>query len=131
MSHKNPTILTRVNLGEDNYGFLNVKFKRHRWYNNLLKSNDPIIVSSGWRRYQSMIVFATEDQNDRMRFLKYTPKHDFCQAVFYGNFVQQNSGVVFTQTVRNDLKKFRIAGTAVVSEINKSYEIMKKIKLIG
>lgn len=52
-------ILTRVNLGEDNYGFLNVKFKRHRWYNNLLKSNDPIIVSSGWRRYQSMIVFAT------------------------------------------------------------------------
>lgn len=66
-----------------------------------------------------------------MRFLKYTPKHDFCQAVFYGNFVQQNSGVVFTQTVRNDLKKFRIAGTGVVAEINKSYEIMKKIKLIG
>ena len=124
-------ILTRINLGEDNYGFLNVKFKRHRWYNNLLKSNDPIIVSSGWRRYQSMIVFATEDQNDRMRFLKYTPKHDFCNAVFYGNFVQQNSGVVFTQTVRNDLKKFRIAGTALVTEINKSFEIMKKIKLIG
>lgn len=66
-----------------------------------------------------------------MRFLKYTPKHDFCNAVFYGNFVQQNSGVVFTQTVRNDLKKFRIAGTALVTEINKSFEIMKKIKLIG
>ncbi len=56
-----------------------------------------------------------------MRFLKYTPKHDFCNAVFYGNFIQQNSGVVFTQTVRNDLKKFRIAGTGIVSEINKSY----------
>lgn len=56
-----------------------------------------------------------------MRFLKYTPKHDFCNAVFYGNFIQQNSGVVFTQTVRNDLKKFRIAGTGIVTEINKSF----------
>lgn len=78
-----------------------------------------------------MIVFATQDQNERMRFLKYTPKHDFCNAVFYGNFVQQNSGVVLTQTVRNDLKKFRIAGTGLITEINKSYEIMKKIKLVG
>jgi ribosome biogenesis protein BMS1 len=78
-----------------------------------------------------MIVFATQDANERYRFLKYTPKHDFCHAVFYGNFVQQNSGVILTQTVRNDLKKFRIAGTAVVMEINKSYEIMKKIKLVG
>ena len=54
-----PVILTRNNLGEDNKGFLKVRFKRHRWYSNLLKSNDPIIVSSGWRRYQSLIVFAT------------------------------------------------------------------------
>lgn len=58
-----PIILTRINLGEDNKGFIKVNFKRHRWYSNLLKSNDPIIVSSGWRRYQSLIVFSTEDQN--------------------------------------------------------------------
>jgi ribosome biogenesis protein BMS1 len=130
-NYAKPMILARINLGEDNYGFLNVKFKRHRWYSNLLKSNDPIIVSSGWRRYQSMIVFATQDDNDRMRYLKYTPKHDFCNAVFWGNFVQQNTGVVLQQTIRNDLKKFRISGTGLVMEINKSFEIMKKIKLIG
>ena len=54
-----PIILTRINIGEDNYAFLKVKFRRHRWYTNLLKSNDPIIVSSGWRRYQTLITFAT------------------------------------------------------------------------
>lgn len=66
-----------------------------------------------------------------MRYLKYTPQHDFCYAVFYGNFNIQNSGCIFTQTIRNDLKKFRIAGTGIILEMNKSFEIMKKIKLIG
>lgn len=59
MKSDTPLILTRINLGEDNKSFIKVRFKRHRWYTNLLKSNDPIIVSSGWRRYQSLIVFAT------------------------------------------------------------------------
>jgi ribosome biogenesis protein BMS1 len=58
-----------------------------------------------------------------MRFLKYTPKYDFCTAILYGNFVQQNSGIIFSQTVRNDLKKFRIAASGLVLEINKSYEV--------
>lgn len=109
-----PLILTRINLGEDNKGFIKTRFKRHRWYSNLLKSTDPIIVSSGWRRYQSIMVFAAEDQNDRMRYLKYTPQHDFCYGVFYGNFNIQNSGIIFMQTIRNDLKKFRIAGSGVI-----------------
>jgi ribosome biogenesis protein BMS1 len=59
INHKMPLILTRINIGENNFGFIKVRFKRHRWYTNLLKSNDPIIVSSGWRRYQTMINFAT------------------------------------------------------------------------
>lgn len=123
INNKMPVLLTRVNLGEDNLGFVKVNFRRHRWYTNLLKSNDPIIVSNGWRRYQTLITFATEDPNDRMRFLKYTPHHDFCMGVFYGNFSQQNSGCIFTQTIRNDLKKFRIAGSGLIMEINKSFEV--------
>lgn len=118
-----PIVLTRINLGEDSRGFLKVRFKRHRWYNNLLKSTDPLIVSSGWRRYQTIPAFSTEDENDRMRYLKYTPQHDFCYAVFYGNFSLQNSGCIFLQTIRNDLKKFRIAGSGVVLEMNKSFEV--------
>lgn len=97
----------------------------------MLKSNDPIIVSSGWRRYQTLITFAKSDPNDRDRYLKYTPHYDFCVGVFYGNFNQQNSGCVFTQSIKNDLKKFRISGSGLITEINKSFEIMKKIKLIG
>lgn len=118
-----PIILTRINLGEDNKGFIKIRFKRHRWYSNLLKSNDPVIVSSGWRRYQSLIVYATEDQNDRMRFLKYTPQHDFCYGVFYGNFCLQNTGAIFLQTIKNSLKKFRIAGSGLVLEMNKSFDV--------
>ena len=76
-----------------------------------MKSNDPIIVSSGWRRYQTLVVFATEDQNDRMRFLKYSAQHDFCMAVYYGNFCVPGTGAIMLQTIRSDLKKFRIAGS--------------------
>lgn len=119
-----PLILARVNLGEDSRGFIKTRFKRHRWYNNLMRSTDPLIVSSGWRRYQTVPVYATEDENERLRFLKYTPQHDFCLSVFYGNFSLQNSGCVFLQTVRNDLRKFRIAGSGVVLEMNKSFEVL-------
>lgn len=129
INHKMPIILSRINLGEDNLGFVKVNFKRHRWYSNLLKSNDPIIVSSGWRRYQTLITFAKEDPNDRLRFLKYTPGHDFCTGVFYGNFNQQNSGCIFTQTIKEDLKKFRIAGSGMVMEINKSFEVLYDISI--
>ena len=111
---KMPVILSRINIGEDNLGFIKVNFKRHRWYPNLLKSNDPIIVSNGWRRYQTLITFAKADPNDRLRFLKYTPQYDFCVGVFYGNFNQQNSGCIFTQTIKNDMKKFRISGSGLI-----------------
>lgn len=123
-----PVILARVNLGEDSRGFIKARFKRHRWYNNLMRSTDPLIVSSGWRRYQTVPVYATEDENDRLRFLKYTPQHDFCLSVFYGNFSLQNSGCVFLQTVRNDLRKFRIAGSGLVLEMNKSFEVVMVIR---
>jgi ribosome biogenesis protein BMS1 len=119
-----PVILARVNLGEDSRGFIKTRFKRHRWYNNLMRSTDPIIVSSGWRRYQTIPIFATEDENERLRYLKYTPQHDFCYSVFYGNFSLQNSGCIFLQTVRNDLRKFRIAASGVVLEMNKSFEVL-------
>ena len=128
INHKMPVLLTRINLGEDNLGFVKVNFRRHRWYTNLLKSNDPIIVSSGWRRYQTMITFANEDANDRLRFLKYTPHHDFCVGVFYGNFNQQNSGCIFTQSLKNDIKKFRISGSGLIMEINKSFEVKLNLR---
>lgn len=46
-----PLVICRISPGEDNFGFLKVKVKKHRWYNTVLKSNDPLIFSIGWRRY--------------------------------------------------------------------------------
>ncbi len=46
-----PMILARVEIGEDNRGFVKIKIKKHRWYPNILKSNDPLIFSVGWRRF--------------------------------------------------------------------------------
>ena len=82
-----PILLCRINPSEDNFGFLRLRMKKHMWYTNILKSNDPLIFSMGWRRFQSIPVYVKEDQNDRMRMVKYTPEFDFCEAVIYSSFI--------------------------------------------
>ena len=59
---------------EEQFGYMRVKIKKHRWYPHILKNKDPLIFSIGWRRFQSLPVLTTEDQNERTRMLKYTPK---------------------------------------------------------
>jgi ribosome biogenesis protein BMS1 len=44
-------IFARVEIGEDNLGFVKIKIKKHRWYPNILKSNDALMFSVGWRRF--------------------------------------------------------------------------------
>ena len=73
-------------MGENTKGFLLVKFKRQRFYNNLLKSQDPLIISAGFHLYQTIPYFARKEE-EKMRFLKYTPKWEYCTCVFYGNYL--------------------------------------------
>lgn len=131
-----PILVGALNMSEENVGVVNCKVKKHRWFKKLLKTNDPLIISLGWRRFQTVPVYSKLEDDLKRRFLKYTPNHVTCSMSFYGPITPQNIGFLAIQTVTNDVKEmkkigFRIAATGSVSEVDKSSHIMKKLKLIG
>ena len=95
---KYPVILGGVNSNEDSFGFIQVRVKRHRWYKKTLKTNDPIIMSVGWRRFQTMPMYSLDD-GTRNRVLKYTPEHMHCLATLYGPITPPNTGFCAFQAV--------------------------------
>ena len=58
---------------EEGRGYLQLRLKRHRWFGRVLKTRDPLIFSIGWRRFQSVPVYATEDANGRHRRVLFCP----------------------------------------------------------
>lgn len=131
-----PVLVGALNMTEENVGYVNCKVKKHRWYKKILKTGDPLIVSMGWRRFQTVAIFAKVEDNLRHRYLKYTPNHVTCSMTFWGPITPQNTGFLALQTVRQDQEEmkrlgFRIAATGCVTELDKSSQIMKKLKLVG
>ena len=126
-----PIILCTTNIQETNFGFLKIKFSKHIWYPKILKTNDPIIFSIGWRKFQSIPVYCIEDRNHRLRMIKYTPKYRDCFAITYGPFLPINVAIVAIQKYTDDIKHFRICGTGDLMEVNQSFQVMKKLKLMG
>lgn len=111
--------------------FVRTRIRRHRFKRGVLKSTDPVVFSVGWRRFQSIPVYDVEDQGGRRRYLKYTPEYLHCNATFWAPSVAPGTGVVLCQSLGRDKGGFRIAGTGVVTEVSSSFNVVKKLKLIG
>ncbi|KAL0233312.1 hypothetical protein GEMRC1_012057 [Eukaryota sp. GEM-RC1] len=109
------------------------KAKKHRWYNRLLKSNDPIVISMGWRRFQTRGVLSRTDLGnglERHRYLKYTPEHEFCNFMFTSPCFPPNTPFVGFLTDRL-VQGFRIAMTGVLLENRPLQNVVKKLKVVG
>ena len=65
-------------------------------------SREVFLWPAGWRRFQSLPMFATEDANGRHRMLKYTPEHMHCLAAVWGPLAPPNTGVIAIQNPSND-----------------------------
>lgn len=96
-----PLVIGALNMGEENIGYVNVKIKKHRWYSKILKANDPLIISLGWRRFQTIPLYSKMEDDMKFRYLKYTPEHLSCNAHFWGPITPQGTGFLALQVVNS------------------------------
>ncbi|KFH47779.1 Ribosome biogenesis protein-like protein [Hapsidospora chrysogenum ATCC 11550] len=126
-----PIIVGGLTATEDRFGYVQVRIKRHRWHKRILKTNDPLIFSLGWRRFQTLPIYSLTDSRTRSRMLKYTPEHMHCFGTIYAPLIAPNTGFVCFNSFSPSNAGFRIAASGTVLSVDESTEIVKKLKLTG
>lgn len=126
-----PLIIGGLTATEERFGYVQARIKRHRWHKKILKTHDPLIISMGWRRFQTLPVYSISDSRVRSRMLKYTPEHMHCFATFYGPFIAPNTGFSCYRSLSSKESGFRVAAIGTVLNVDEASEIVKKLKLTG
>lgn len=126
-----PLIAGGLNFGEDQMQIVHAKIKRHRWYPKILKAQDPLVISIGWRRIQTQPIFAQEDPNGRHRYLKYTPLHMHCYCAFYAPVAPTNTGFIAIPCPEVRGTTFRCLATGYTVGNDSCTAVVKKLKLTG
>jgi len=126
-----PIVLGGLLPGESRMGMVQARVKRHRWHPKLLKTGDAMLVSVGWRRFQTVPTFSLEDRGEkRMRYLKYTLEHAHCTMTMHAPMMPPNTGVLCFRSWEK-VGHFRVCATGGVLESAPNFQIMKKLKLVG
>ena len=128
---RHPVLIGGIGKSEEAQGYMQLRLKRHRWYPKVLKNRDPLIFSIGWRRFQSMPIFAIKDNNERHRMLKYSPEHMHCLAAIWGPLAPPGTGVIAIQKLASAIQHWRISATGVILQLDATLNIVKKLKLVG
>ncbi|MCL7023698.1 hypothetical protein MKW94_003329, partial [Papaver nudicaule] len=79
-----------------------VRLERHNWHRKLLKTKDPVIVSVGWRRYQTKPFYAMKGRHGSYRLLRHTPHVMPCIAMFWGPLAPPSTGLAVVQSLADD-----------------------------
>ncbi|XP_026455085.1 ribosome biogenesis protein BMS1 homolog isoform X1 [Papaver somniferum] len=125
-----PILVGGITPKEENAAYMQADLKQHSWHTKSLKTNNPIIVSVGWRRYQTTPIYVREDRHGRYQMLEHIPEDTPCLAVFWGPLAPPNTRVVAVQSLADHEAAFRILATGVVLN-NQAAKIVKKSKCIG
>ncbi|KAF4587455.1 ribosome biogenesis protein [Ophiocordyceps camponoti-floridani] len=130
---RTPLLIGGLSPLEQRWGFVQARIKKHRWHKRILKTHDPLILSLGWRRFQSRPLYSISDSRARNRMLKYTPEHMHCLATFWSPLALPGTSLVgFNSLDPSVVPGFRIAATGTILGADQSAnEVVKKLKLVG